>query len=143
MGFKYRRAPQDFYAIGPANEIRETQYGNAVGAHIFYPGVSTCTTITLLLADGSALGMHLAKTDLTGDVDAIVAQLNVVRAARAVSTMYAVGVLRSRSGDGWMGEPATSGRFNSVPSTRCLAAMQAIQFQVIYNPSAPIRIIGQ
>lgn len=104
MGFKYRRGPQDFFAIGAANEIRETQYGNAVGAVIFYPGVSTCTTITLLLADGNAIGMHLAKTDLTGDVDAIVAQLNVVRAGRAVSTMYAVGVLRSRSGDGWMGE---------------------------------------
>lgn len=104
MGFKYRRGPQDFYAMGPANEIRETQYGYAQGAHIFYPGVSTCTTVTLLLTDGTAIGMHLAKADLTTDVDAIVNELNLVRAGRVVSTMYVVGVLRSRFGDGWMGE---------------------------------------
>jgi len=103
MAFLYRRGPQDFFQIGPVNEIRETQYGNAQGGHIFYPGVSTCTTITLLLADGRALGMHLTKLDLVTDVDAIVTQLNVVRGATAVSSMYAVGVLRCRDLDGWMG----------------------------------------
>ena len=104
MAYKYRRGPNDFYFIAPANDIRETQYGNAQGGHIFYPGVSTCTTVTLLLADNSAIGMHLAKLDLATDVDAIVNQLNVVRAGIAVTSMYAVGVLRCRVSDGWMGE---------------------------------------
>jgi hypothetical protein len=103
MAFLYRRGPQDFFQIGPVNEIRETQYGNALGAHIYYPGVSTCTTITLLLTNGTALGMHLTKLDLATDVDAIVTQVNAVRGGTAVSSMYAVGVLRCRDVDGWMG----------------------------------------
>ena len=104
MAFLYRRGPQDFFQIGRVNEIRETQYGTANGGHIWYPGVSTCTTITLLLANGSAIGMHLTKLDLAGDVDAIVTQMNVVRGVTAVSSMYAVGVLMCRSMDGWMAE---------------------------------------
>ncbi len=119
VGYRYRRSRQDFYLFGSANEIRETEYGYTTnGNHILYPGISTCTAVTLILDDGSAAGMHLAKTDQAGDVAAIVAALNNHRGARNVTAMYAVGVLHYRSADGWMGQaqygwPALLSTFNT------------------------------
>ena len=105
MAYKYRSARNDFYLFGSVNEIRETEYGTEVGGYVTYPGVSTCTTLTLALADGSVIGAHFAKPDPTAAVDAIIAQMNVVRAGRAVSHLYLVGVLRCRDMDGFMGTP--------------------------------------
>lgn len=105
MAFKYRSSRNDFFQFGPVNEIRETEYGTGVGGTVLYPGVSTCTTLTLLLSDGAVIGAHFAKPDPTAAVDAIVAQMNAVRAGRAVSQLYLVGVLRYRSPDGFMGTP--------------------------------------
>lgn len=105
MAHKYRSSRNDFYQFGAVNDIRETEYGMDVAGTVYYPGVSTCTTLTLLLNDGSVIGAHFAKPDPTAAVDAIVAQMNVVRAGRPVSQLYLVGVLRCRSADGFMGDP--------------------------------------
>ena len=105
MAYKYRSSRNDFYLFGAVDEIRETEYGTEVHGHVTYPGVSTCTTLTLALADGSVIGAHFAKPDPTAAVDAIVTQMNVVRAGRAVSHMYVVGVLRCRDAEGFMGTP--------------------------------------
>jgi hypothetical protein len=105
MAYRYRSSRNDFYLFGSVNEIRETEYGTEVHGHVTYPGVSTCTTLTLSLADGSVIGGHFAKPDTAAEVDAIIAQMNVVRAGRAVSHMYVVGVLRVREPEGFMGDP--------------------------------------
>jgi hypothetical protein len=102
MAFKFQRANKQFFLLGKASLITETQYGYAEESQIIYPGVSSCTTITLLLED-TAIGMHLTKADPATDVDAIVDQLKVVRAGRPVRKMYAVGALLSKS-TGWKGE---------------------------------------
>jgi hypothetical protein len=101
-----------FNLWGPVDEIRETSYGfAAAGGMITYPHVNSCTTITVRLSDGSAVGMHLTKGDPAASVDAIVAamvaHIGTLQGVTAVS-LYAVGVLRFRFNDGWMGEPRYS-----------------------------------
>jgi hypothetical protein len=105
MAYKYRRNQNDFFLMGDAFRICETQYGTAnTGGHLFYPSVSTCSTLTLLLANGTALGAHFAKPDTVADIDAILNEMNTVRAGQAVLQMYAVGVLPFRGSDGWMAD---------------------------------------
>jgi hypothetical protein len=105
MAYQYRSSQNDFYLFGAADQIRETEYGTAVRGHVTYPHVSTCTTLTLALADGSVIGAHFSKLDPAATVDAILNQMNVVRAGRAVSQMYIVGVLKYADADGFMGTP--------------------------------------
>jgi hypothetical protein len=100
MAFKFRRGNNDFAPLGRPSDITETQYGYAENGEINYPGVSTCTTVTLLL-DNTAIGMHLTKADLPEVVDAIIKQLNVLRAGRPVRKMYVVGALLSNQPSGW------------------------------------------
>ncbi len=96
MAHKYRRSRNDFFLFGDQHTIRETEYGIGNHGNVYYPGVSSCTTITLLLNDNTVLGAHFAKIDELGDVNAIVTELNNVRAGRAVSKMFMVGALKAR-----------------------------------------------
>lgn len=95
MAYKYRRNRDDFFLMGPEDEIRETQYGKGPKGHLCFPGVSSCTTLALLLADGALLGAHFAKADSLDDVTAILARLDAGRAGRAVIKLYLVGALKA------------------------------------------------
>lgn len=101
MAYRYRDSRQDFILFGPQKEIRETEYGQDAN-RVYYPGVSTCTTLTLLLNDNTLLGAHFAKPDPTRAVDAIVTELNNLRNNRPVTQLYLLGVLRLRDSSGWM-----------------------------------------
>ncbi len=103
MAYRYRSSRQDFYLFGRRNEIRETEYGQDAN-RVYYPGVSTCTTLTLLLNDNTLLGAHFAKPDPTTAVDAIITELNNLRNNRPVTQLYLLGVLRFRDNSGWMQE---------------------------------------
>jgi hypothetical protein len=63
---------------------------------MFFPNVSTCTTVCLQLSDNSLLGCHLSIKDSAATVDAIFAKMNSERGARAITELFLVGVLHQR-----------------------------------------------
>jgi len=104
MAYKYRESTGTFNFFPPVNVVTEDEYGTGAGGHIDYYGVSSCTTVTLLLSDGTALGTHLTFDTPAATVDAIIAQMNQARAGRVVSQLYLVGVLPA-NGNGWKNTP--------------------------------------
>jgi hypothetical protein len=132
MAFWYRRSRQDFFPRGPANRIHETEYGYTTGPfdHLYYPNVSTCTALTVLLADGTALGAHLAVPDTTAEVDAILTEMGVRQAGRAVREIYLVGFPRKSGGeDSW----------KSAPNYRWPVALRTFNTAFGRQPQVPIR----
>ncbi|MEQ9401350.1 MAG: hypothetical protein RJQ04_19445 [Longimicrobiales bacterium] len=108
------------------DRIYEDEYG--FGAAIEYVGVSSCTTITLHLDDDTLLGIHAAVGTTEEILTLLLAQIDQVRALRAVRQIYFVGDLTTfgyergtgeARGSGWVGSRTYGSAprlFNAVDS---------------------------
>ncbi|RYG89726.1 hypothetical protein EU803_16365 [Loktanella sp. IMCC34160] len=98
MGMKFLASRGTWRQMGDVNIIRETQMGWHP-TQLFFPGVSSCTTITFRLNSGRLMGMHLTIADSTADFDNLLSQVEA-GSAGGVHSIYHVGALTS-SGSGW------------------------------------------
>ena len=82
----------------PLNVIRETQAGWDQ-QELIYPGISSCTSITMLLASGELIGTHLTFADSADDFQTALIKLRT-RTNGNVREIYHVGKMRAQ-GHGW------------------------------------------
>lgn len=93
MIFMYSGSSGRFTPLG-GSVVRESSIGTD-DYTLSYPNVSSCTTITVVLRDGSLIGVHLDKFATTFNVYAILQKMVELTAGRPVETMAVVGALRS------------------------------------------------
>ncbi len=79
------------------NEIAGASYGVSVLGQIYYPDITAGTTLTVLLEDNSMLGACFSRQDSAVAVEAILEQMNGVRAGRAATDLCLVGSLVGKS----------------------------------------------
>jgi hypothetical protein len=107
MGWHYlksRKVFQDPGPIwGPENVIGEDQMGNDRDRVLYYPNVSSCTTITLLLDDGALIGGHLTTATLRESAEAVFREMVGRLLHRKVVRFYIVGAMEV--GSGWNSDP--------------------------------------
>ena len=104
MKWFYRK--NTFSPRGTDSELGEMYYGEDQYGSIYYPNVSTCTTVTVLLGDNRMLGAHFDKIASATDIGNVVARMNTDRGTRAVKELCIVGVLKYASAGGWMTDDA-------------------------------------
>jgi len=103
---------------GPNGLIEE--YLGTDDDRLIYPNVSTCTTVSVLLANNTLVGTHLSAMCTASDIDTIVARM-IVMAGRQVATRIAVlGVLRYIAGNNQRGGVA----YTSTPACRFPAKLE-------------------
>lgn len=78
----------------PGSEVREKSIG-IDDYTLSYPNVSSCTTITVVLEDGSMIGAHLDKRTTAADARAILGKMVEETTGRPVASIVVVGALRS------------------------------------------------
>jgi hypothetical protein len=94
---------------GPNGLIEE--YLGSDNDRLIYPNVSTCTTVSVLLANDTLVGTHLSAMCTKDDIDKIVARMKQMMGAQTASRVALLGVLRyiggtnQRGGVAYTSEP--------------------------------------
>ena len=100
MRYWYRantfRNVADTVPPGPNGLVEE--YLGSDNDRLIYPNVSTCTTISVLLANDTLVGTHLSAMCTTNDIDVIVARMAQMMGGQAASRIAVLGVLRYVAG---------------------------------------------
>jgi hypothetical protein len=114
MRYWYRnnafRAVADTAPPGP-NGLVEEYLGDAEN-RLIYPNVSTCTTISVLLANDTLVGTHLSAMCTAADLDLITAKMNAMAGGQAARRIAVLGVLRYVAGNNQRGGVA----YTSTPA---------------------------
>jgi hypothetical protein len=101
---KYFFKSNRFMEFGDDNKFSECNLGTDKDGYIYYPNVSTCTTLTLLLQSNALVGVHFDKGSTVGEVQTMVKKMDELRRGSAITNLHLVGVLEFGKSGGWMGD---------------------------------------
>lgn len=139
MRYELQLQPLRFAATAQdGNVLSEQQYGDHPSM-LTFPGVNSCTAITLALDDGRLLGAHLTEANSPEEAELCFAGMQVLQgeaAIRHVLVIYTreIDIDGWRAGSRYRGAMLLSGlsqRFGRASDARCL--------MVLHNARQPAR----
>lgn len=84
------------------NGLKEEYVGDDPD-RLIYPNVSTCTTVTVLLANNTLVGTHLSAMCTAGDIATITTKMQTMAGGQAAIGIALLGVLRYIAGNNQRG----------------------------------------